>query len=449
MSSAVPSAVARRPLVAIVGRPNVGKSTLFNRLLGGRRAIVADVPGTTRDRLYGETEVGDRPVTLVDTGGLDPTSEEPMTALVRRQVEAAVAEADVLVMMVDAAQGPTATDLEIAQLLRATGKPVLLVVNKADNERRREAALQFYELGLGDPIPVSAYHNIGIDRLLQELSALLPPAQAPEVRAQELALAIVGRPNVGKSMLLNAILGQERAVVSETPGTTRDALDTPLEYKGHRLLLIDTAGIRRRGRISPGLEKASVLRARQAIARCDVALLVTDAAEGITAQDAHIAGFVLEEHKGLIIVVNKWDLMPDTQEERQRMARHVMERLKFVPWAPIAFVSAKTGLNVEGLLDLALEVGENRSRRVPTHQLNVVIRQAMARHPPSERGRRQFKVYYVTQAEVRPPTFVFFCNDPDLLHFSYRRFLENVIRRHFGFEGTAIKMVFRGREGER
>ncbi len=436
---------ARRPVVAIVGRPNVGKSTLFNRLTGGRKALVEDIPGTTRDRLYADVEWGDRAFTLVDTGGLEPTSEEPFSVLVRRQVEVALAEADVVMLVVDASQGPTITDMEIAEMLRRTGSPVLLVANKADNDRRQQAALQFYELGLGEPIAISAYHDLGVDELRRALAALLPPAEALAAAPAELALAIVGRPNVGKSMLLNAILGQERVVVSEVPGTTRDAIDTPLEYQGHRLLLIDTAGIRRRGRIAPGLERHSVQRAQQAIRRCDVALLVIDAAEGVTAQDTHIAGLVLEEYKGLVIVVNKWDLMPDTDEQRRRFAAHALERLKFVPWAPLAFVSAKTGLNLEGLLELALEVGEKRSQRVPTARLNAAIREAMARHPPPPSGKRQFKLYYVTQAEVRPPTFVFFCNDPDLLHFSYRRYLENAIRRAFDFEGTAIKMVFRGR----
>jgi len=436
---------ARRPVVAIVGRPNVGKSTLFNRLTGGRKALVEDIPGTTRDRLYADVEWGDRAFTLVDTGGLEPTSEEPFSVLVRRQVEVALAEADVVMLVVDASQGPTITDMEIAEMLRRTGSPVLLVANKADNDRRQQAALQFYELGLGEPIAISAYHDLGVDELRRALAALLPPAEALAAAPAELALAIVGRPNVGKSMLLNAILGQERVVVSEVPGTTRDAIDTPLEYQGHRLLLIDTAGIRRRGRIAPGLERHSVQRAQQAIRRCDVALLVIDAAEGVTAQDTHIAGLVLEEYKGLVIVVNKWDLMPDTDEQRRRFAAHALERLKFVPWAPLAFVSAKTGLNLEGLLELALEVGEKRSQRVPTARLNAAIREAMARHPPPPSGKRQFKLYYVTQAGVRPPPFVFFCTAPNLLHFSSRRYLENAIRRAFDFEGTAIKMVFRGR----
>ncbi len=437
--------IAQRPVVVIVGRPNVGKSTLFNRLVGKRQAIVADIPGTTRDRLYADTMIDLRPITLVDTGGLDPQSSGGIASLVRRQVEIAIAEADIIMMVVDVSQPLTAIDYQIAQLVRATGKPVVLVANKADNERRLEAAPQLYELGLGDPIPISAYHNLGIDQLLSALAALIPESTPQRAKETELALAIVGRPNVGKSMLLNAILGHERATVSELPGTTRDALDTPFDYKGHRLLLIDTAGIRRRGRIAPGLEKYSVERARRAISRCDVALLVTDAQEGITAQDAHIAGYAIEEYKGLIFVVNKWDLMPDTKEAREQLIAQITARLSFVSWAPIAFVSAKTGFNVEGLMDLALEVGETRELRVPTHRLNIAIRQAMAHHLPPVKGGRQFKVYYVTQVGIRPPTFVFFCNDPDLLHFSYRRYLENTIRREFGFEGTAVKLIFRGR----
>ncbi len=443
---AAPTVATRRPVVAIVGRPNVGKSTLFNRLLGGRKALVEDIPGTTRDRLYADVEWGDRAFTLVDTGGLDPTSDETFATLIRRQVEVALAEADVVLFVVDAAQGLTATDMEIAAMLRRTGRPLLLVANKADSGRRQQGVVQFYELGLGEPIAVSAYHDLGLEDLRRALADLLPRVEAGVAPPAELALAIVGRPNVGKSMLLNAILGQERVVVSEVPGTTRDAIDTPLEYGGRRLLLIDTAGIRRRGRIAPGLERHSVQRAQQAIRRCDVALLVIDASEGVTAQDTHIAGLVLEDCKGLIVVANKWDLMPDTEEARQRFAAQALERLRFVPWAPLAFVSAKTGLNLDGLLDLALEVGEKRSQRVPTARLNAAIREAVARHPPPPVGKRQFKLYYVTQAEVRPPTFVFFCNDPNLLHFSYRRYLENAIRRSFDFEGTAIRMVFRGRD---
>lgn len=439
---------AGKPVVAIVGQPNVGKSTLFNRLVGGRRAIVEDIPGTTRDRLYGEAEWGGRSFVVIDTGGLEPSAQEGYPSLIRRQVEAALAEADVVLFLVDVVQGVTPTDLEIADLLRRSGKPVLLLANKADNDRRREAAVGFYRLALADPIPISAYHGTGLAEVRERLEGLLPeaPAEAPLAL---LPIAIVGRPNLGKSALVNAILGQERVIVSEEPGTTRDAVDTPFTYRGKGLLLIDTAGIRRRGRIGRGIERYSVMRAQAAIERCEVALVLIDASEGVTAQDLHIAGYVIDACKGLIIVVNKWDLMEDTEEERERFAARVLARMRFAPWAPLAFISAKTGLNIEGLLDLALEVGETRGQRVPTGELNAAIRQAVEAHPPPSRGRRHLRILYVTQAAVRPPTFVFFVSDASLLHFSYQRYLENVIRKRFGFEGTAIKMVFRSREPKR
>ncbi len=406
--------VTGKPVVAIVGRPNVGKSTLFNRLIGGRHAIVEDIAGTTRDRLYGEAELGRASFVVIDTGGLEPAAEEGYPALIRRQVETALAEADVVLFLVDAVSGCTVADQEIAQQLRRAEKPVLLLANKADNDTRRAAAAEFYELALGDPIAVSAYHDIGLGELRDRLEELLPPAEA-EAEAETLRLAIVGRPNVGKSALVNAILGQERVLVSAEPGTTRDAVDTPFDYGGKRLVLIDTAGIRRRGRVSRGVEKYSVMRAEQALARADIGLLVLDASEGLAAQDLHIAGYVTDAYKGLIAVVNKWDLMEDTEENREVFAESVLRRLRFAPWAPLAFVSAKTGLNVEGLLDLALEA---------------------------------LRILYVTQAEVKPPTFVFFVSDASLLHFSYQRYLENALRRAFGFEGTAIRLVFRSRGGE-
>lgn len=435
-----------KPVLAIVGRPNVGKSTLFNRLVGSRKAIVEEVPGTTRDRLYGEAQWGGRSLVVIDTGGLEPSAGEAYAPLVRQQVETAIAEADVILFLVDVVEGITATDLEITEFLRKAAKPTLLVANKADNQQRQEAALQFYELALGDPIPISAYHGLGLAELSDRLEQLLPPAGA-EAPAPGLPLAIVGRPNVGKSLLLNAILGQERAIVSEEPGTTRDAIDTLFEYKGQLLLLIDTAGIRRRGRIQGGIERWSVMRAQGALARCEVALLVVDATEGITAQDLHIAGQAVEEHKGLIIVANKWDLMEDSEESRAAFAARALARLRFAPWAPLCFVSAKTGLNIQGLLDLALEIGETRSRRVATAELNAVLRQALAAHAPPAKGRRRLKLFYATQAEVRPPTFVLFLNDSSLLHFSYQRYLENAIRKHFDFEGTAIRLLFRSRGG--
>jgi GTP-binding protein len=438
---------SQRRVVAIVGRPNVGKSTLFNRLVGGRQAIVADIPGTTRDRLYAEARLGRVSFTIIDTGGLEPEAEGGYPAQIRLQVETAVAEAEVILFLVDAEAGCTAADQEIAQLLRQARKPVVLVVNKSDNERRRQLATEFYELALGEPVALSAYHDIGLGELRERLEALLPEEEG-EAAPAALRLAIVGRPNVGKSALLNAILGRERVLVSAEPGTTRDAVDTPFEYEGKPLVLIDTAGIRRRGRVERGIEKYSVLRAEQALARADIGLLVLDASEGLSAQDVHIAGYVAEAHKGLIAVVNKWDLMEDTEEGRSGFAGEVLRRLKFAPWAPLAFVSAKTGLNVEGLLDLALEIGETRQQRVPTGELNSVVQKAVAEHRPPSRGKRVMRVLYATQAEVNPPTFVFFVSEAKLLHFSYQRYLENVLRKAFGFEGTALKLVFRSRSSD-
>jgi GTP-binding protein len=444
-ASAAGTGTNSRPVIAIVGRPNVGKSTLYNRLVGARRAIVEDIPGTTRDRLYGEAEHKDRTFTVIDTGGLEPDASEGYSVLIKQQVEAAIAEADVLLFLVDTTAGITTTDAEIAELLRRSTKPVVLVANKVDNEARVDTAVEFFELGLGDPITVSAYHGLGTREILEKVSELAPGAGelAPE---DTLKLAIVGRPNVGKSALINAILGQQRVIVSEEAGTTRDAVDTPFLYREKPLTLIDTAGLRRRGKVERGVEKYSVMRARQAIERCDIAVLVLDAEQGVAAQDLHVAGYVNEAAKGMIVAVNKWDLMEDNEGHRDAFAARVLHRLKFTPWAPLAFVSAKEGMNVTGLLDLALEIGETRSLRIPTSEVNSVLRDAVTTNPPPSPGRKPIRIKYGTQASVRPPTFVFFANDASLLHFSYRRYLENVLRRKFGFEGTAIKLEFRSRE---
>ncbi len=439
------SARGGKPLVAIVGRPNVGKSALFNRLIGFRKALVEDIPGTTRDRLYADVEWGGQAFSLVDTGGLDPVDDEGYAPLVRQQIETALAEADVIIFVVDGRDGITATDLEIADLLRRAEKPALLAANKADNEERREGTVQFYELGVGDPIPVSAYHGLGLWELMDEVISLLPAAGTEGAVVQGLRLAIVGRPNVGKSMLVNAILGEERVIVSEEPGTTRDAIDTPLRYQDQDLVLVDTAGIRRRGRIKWGVEKHSVLRAQEAIDRAHVVLLVTDATDGITAQDAHIAGYVVDAMKGLVVVVNKWDLMPPSDAGRKLFERRARAHLRFVSWAALRFISAKEGTGIDAVLAEALAAGEARGRRVATAGLNAVMRRAMATHgPPSVRGRR-LKLLYVTQAMVRPPTFVFFVNDASLLHFSYRRYLMNSLRNAFDFRGTALRLIFRSR----
>ncbi|HET9476620.1 MAG TPA: ribosome biogenesis GTPase Der, partial [Dehalococcoidia bacterium] len=443
-ATAAPAAPGRqrKPVVAIVGRPNVGKSTLFNRLVGARQAIVEDIAGTTRDRLYGDAEWKEQAFTVVDTGGLEPKAEEGYSALIREQVEMALAEADAVLFVVDAVSGLTPVDAEIGEMLRRGERPVLLVANKADNEARQTAALEFYEMGLGDPMPVSAYHGLGVREVQDRLIQILPTAAAGTA-VKQLRLAIVGRPNVGKSSIVNAILGQDRVIVSDVPGTTRDVVDTPFVYKDHEMVLVDTAGIRRPGKVERGVEKYSVMRAREAIQRCDVAVLVVDASEKLAAQDMHIAGYVAEAYKGLVIAVNKWDLAEDTDDNRMVFAKRILGRLKFTPWAPLAFLSAKTGLNVEGLLDLALEVEESRSTRIPTSEVNVVLREAVAAHPPPSPSKRPIRIKFATQAEVNPPTFIFFTNDASLLHFSYRRYLENALRRRFGFEGTAIKLVFR------
>jgi GTP-binding protein len=440
-----------KPIVAIVGRPNVGKSSLFNRLIGERRAIVEDIPGTTRDRVYGTADWGGVEFTVVDTAGLMGDEEVTSGSTVeivqhtREQVQSALAEADVILFLVDVKAGLTAGDYDVADMLRRTDKPTILVVNKADSAARREDSVEFFNLGLGDPFTISAYHGSGTGDLLDRIVESLPEAEEEE-EFDGPRIAISGRPNVGKSRLLNALLGQERAIVSDMPGTTRDSLDTQIEWEGEPVMLIDTAGIRRRGRIEVGVERYSVLRSMRSIDRSDVVLLVMDASEGFTAQDLHIAGYIDEQKKGCVIVINKWDLIekePTTQEQYRAKAR---ESLDFMPYAPIVFISAKLGQRIHQVMAAALQVVEERVRRVPTAKLNQVLKDAVAKHPPPSRPGKWMKFYYVTQADVSPPTFVFFCNDPAGLHFSYRRYLENEFRAVFGFEGTPIRMSFRARD---
>jgi GTP-binding protein len=439
-----PPSDTRRPVVAIVGRPNVGKSTLFNRLVGDRQAIVEDIPGTTRDRLYGDARWKTTSYTVIDTGGLEPDASEGYSALIRDQVAVAMAEADVILFICDAMTGVTPVDTEIAELLRRTERPVLVLANKGDNEARQELAVEFYELGLGEPMAISAHHDIGVREVQDRLLDLLPESHL-EAETQVLRMAVVGRPNVGKSALINAILGKERVIVSEMAGTTRDAVDTPFQYGERKMVLIDTAGLRRPGRIEKGIEKYSVMRAQKAVERSDVVVLVLDGTEKVAHQDQHIAGDVAKAYKGLVVAVNKWDLAEDTEEQRDTIAHRVLTRLRFTPWAPLAFISAKTGLNIDGLLDLVAEVDEARSMRIPTAEVNAALREAVAAHPPASSGRKPLKLKYATQAEIRPPTFVVFCNDAKNVHFSYRRYLENHFRRRWGFEGTAIRLQFRSR----
>lgn len=457
-----------RPVVAIVGRPNVGKSSFFNRLIGEQVAIVEDQPGTTRDRIYGVTEWNGVEFTVIDTGGMvlgdiaDPgtgpqgeVTEEDIMTRTREQAEVAIEEADVIIFMVDAKTGLTAADSEIADVLRTSHKPVILAANKADSEERRLNAVEFYELGLGEPIPMSSKHSINTGDLLDNVVEAFPPQeQAEEDEDETIRIAIVGRPNVGKSRLLNAIFGHERVIVSDQPGTTRDAIDTSFEYtegegedaKTYEITLIDTAGIRRRGRIEPGIERYSVIRTLRAIQRADITLLVIDATEGITAQDTHIAGYVLEETKGMILVVNKWDLVQKDSNTIYEYTAHLRQELNFMPYVPFVFISAKFGQRVNTVLPMALKVAKERTRRVPTGQLNKLVKEAVEAHPPPSKPGKWVKFYYATQADIRPPTFVFFTNDADSVHFSYKRYLENQLRGAFGFEGTPVKLIIRTRQ---
>lgn len=451
-----------KPVVALVGRPNVGKSTLFNRIAGERLAVVHEEPGTTRDRLVAEAAWRGVVFHVVDTGGVDPfaapaaSGEGPYPSQIRRQAERAAAEADAILFLVDVEDGVTAADHEVARILRrAAQRPgprrarpsaILLVVNKCDNAERRQRALDFYELGLADPIPVSALHGYGAGDLLDALFDRLGPLTAePEPAEGGLRIAILGRPNVGKSSLFNRLLGEERVIVSPEPGTTRDAIDTPLTFHGTPLTLVDTAGLRRRGRVARGVEQYSVLRALRALDRADLALVVLDAVEGITAQDAHVAGLVLDKGKSVIALVNKWDIAPKSPAGPETYAAQVRERLRFLDYVPVLFVSAKTGQRVGEILPLALTIHEARRRRVPEGALRETVAEALDRHPPPGRGSRALRIISVQQTRDDPPTFVFRVNDPKLVHFSYARFLENTLRHRFGFLGTPLRLLFRRR----
>ncbi|MGH2522168.1 MAG: ribosome biogenesis GTPase Der [Anaerolineales bacterium] len=461
----------RKPLVALVGRPNVGKSTFFNRLAGERLAVVDARPGTTRDRLVAEAEWNGVIFNVVDTGGIEPLprragSENPLSEdsaqfipEIRAQAEMAIDEADAVILMTEVTAGVTVADREVAQVLRrhqrrdsATGRlfpPVLLAVNKSENLARDEEAVAFYELNMGDPFPISAMHGTGTGDLLDALVEALPRTpQGEEAEPDAVGIAIVGRPNVGKSSLLNRLLGEERAIVSPIPGTTRDALDTQLTYKGVPITLIDTAGIRRRGHIDLGVEKWSVLRALRAISRAEVALLVIDATEPFTAQDAHIAGFILDEVKSVVVVVNKWDAVEKDEHTLTEYTKRLRSALSFLDYVPVVFVSAKTGQRTGQILPTALRVHEERLTRVPTSQLNRIVREAVAENPPKPKGNRQLKISYASQVRTDPPTFLFHVNDPALVHFSYERYLENRLRREYGFLGTPLRLSFR-RKSER
>ncbi len=442
-----------KPIVAIVGRPNVGKSTFFNRLIGQRKAIVEDLPGTTRDRLYGECEWNGRIFTVVDTAGLlfehdDLTTGTPQIEIarqVRAQVKIALEEADIIIFVVDIVAGITAADDEVAVLLRRSNKPIILAANKSDSLARNLDAVEFYALNLGHPIPMSAYHGIGTGDVLDAVTDLIPALTEPETD-ETVRIALVGRPNVGKSSLLNRLVGSERSVVSSVPGTTRDAIDTPITIDGEAAILIDTAGVRRRGRVEPGVEKHSVLRTLRAIERADVAVLLIDAEEGVTAQDTHIAGMILDNLKGVVILVNKWDLIIKDDTTFNTFTRGVRDAFKFISYAPLIFISAKTGQRVDQVLPTAMKVAVERRKRVATSQLNALLRQALYEHPPTSiKVGAHLRIYYATQPQINPPVFLFFANDAQMIHWGYARYLENKLREKFGYMGTPIKIVFRGR----
>lgn len=453
----------RKALVALVGRPNVGKSTLFNRLAGERLAVVDEVPGTTRDRLVTNVEWNGVCFNLVDTGGIDAAGSnekisqlardsEAFIAEIRIQSQLAISEADVVVFITDVSNGVTATDIQVAEMLRRAHKnvpdrarpPILLAVNKCDNATRIADAQQFFELGMGAPYPVAALHGTGSGDLLDAIVAHLSPVPSV-VEDDAITIAIVGRPNVGKSTLLNRLLGQERVIVSPVAGTTRDAIDTQLTYHGNKIALIDTAGIRRRGKIVPGVEKYSVLRALKAVERAEVVLLLIDATEPFTAQDAHIAGMVLENTCSVITVVNKWDAIPKDSFTMDTYRTMVQEALQFLDYVPVLFVSALTGQRVNKTIPLALQVHSERHRRAPTSDLNRIIRTALGQHAPPSRGGKRLRIFYATQVATAPPVILLHINDRKLLHFSYTRFLENQIRAHFEFTGTPLRLTFRER----
>jgi GTP-binding protein len=432
-----------KPIVAIVGRQNTGKSTLLNRVAGKRLAIVEDMPGTTRDRIFANVSWQGTEFTLIDTGGLELEINSTIAKGVNAQIEAAIDEADVIIALMDVRDGATPSDMEIADMLRRSNKPILLVANKADNDKLENEALELYELGLGEPLAVSAHHGRGIAELLDRIVTLLPPTPPLEAAPEAVKVAIVGRPNVGKSMLLNALVGDKRAIVDDSPGTTRDAIDTLFDFSGQSVLLIDTAGIRRRGRVKAGVERYGVMRTLRAIDRADIALLVLDATEPATAQDTHIAGYIQQSARGIVLIVNKWDLVEN--KDITEWNKYIRSQFKFVAHAPVLYTSAKSGQGVSKIMPQVVQVYRERLKRLSTTTVNSVIQQAIAAHNrPRSRG-KQLKILYATQAEVNPPTFVIFANDAKLIHFSYQRYLENKLRQAFGFAGTPLRLVFKTR----
>lgn len=455
--------MTRRPLVALVGRPNVGKSALFNRLVGERMAVINEIPGTTRDRQQHEAEWLGVNFVVIDTGGIEvyqpkgTRDESPLAEgstefipQIKAQALLAVEEADVIIHVVDATQGITAADEEVAEILRRTDKPIIVAANKADNLKRVDDAVEFYGLGLGVVFGISAIHGVGVGDMLDEVIRVIRemPLFTEEVEEDaHLKVAIVGRPNVGKSSLVNKLLGEDRVIVSPIAGTTRDAIDSEIQFHGQSVTLIDTAGIRRRGRIEQGVEKFSVVRSMQAIERCDVAVLMIDAIEGITDQDQHIAGYVMEAGKSIVLIVNKWDAIEKDNETFNTFQKQISEKFNFLPDPPTIYISALTGQRIHEVLETAMNVYEGRFFRIPTSGLNKIIREALVKHVPPQKGTKYLKIYFGTQVKTAPPFILFHVNDIRLVHFTYKRFLENQIREHFPFPGTPIHMSFRPRDG--
>ena len=430
-----------KSIVAIIGRQNVGKSTLLNRLAGKRISIVEDLPGTTRDRVFTDVSWNDQTFTLVDTGGLELGMRTEIDLGVKEQISQAMLEADAIIFMVDVKDGIMPADTEIADLVRRLKKPTLLVANKADNAKLETQAVEFYKLGLGDPFIISAYHGRSTAELIEKIISMLPESTPSLDESDLMKVAIVGKPNVGKSMLLNAILGKERVIVSDVPGTTRDAIDTQLDFMGKHVLLIDTAGIKKRGQIETGIEQYSVIRSMRAIDRCDVALLVLDATEMFSAQDTHIAGYIQQAVKGIVIIVNKWDLV--SGENQAIWAENTRKQFKFMAYAPVMFLSAKFGKGVGEVMPQAYQVYQERIKQIPAAELRGVIRDAVASHNLPRKGKMMLSVKGVTQTDSNPPTFTFQVNNTKLVHFSYKRFLENKLRESFGFTGTPLRLEFK------
>jgi GTP-binding protein len=432
-----------RPVVAIVGRPNVGKSTIFNRLIGDRLAIVEDKPGITRDRIYGVSDWNGKSFSVIDTGGIEIDGEDAILKSIRVQAELAIEEADVIVFMCEAKSGLTSSDEEVAQILFRSGKPIVLAINKVDNMKRTEDIYEFYSLGIGDPIGISGSHGTGIGDLLDAVVERLPDKTDEEYDDDVIRVALIGRPNVGKSSLVNAILGEERVIVSDVAGTTRDAIDTPFERDGQRYVLIDTAGMRKRGKVYENTEKYSVMRAMKAIERADVVLVVINGEEGIIDQDKHIAGYAHDAGKASIFVVNKWDAIEKDDTTMQNFERNIRDHFLFMSYAPVVFLSALTKQRLQKLLPVVQHVAQQHALRITTHLVNDVVSDAVAINPPPTDKGRRLRINYVTQVATKPPTIVVFVNDPSLMHFSYERYLENKLRAAFNFEGTPIRLFTR------